>query len=263
MISGYASRRCSFVATSSATASLASAATMATVSESSAGCATIFSMTETSCAYVGAMSARTPGGRSAGERAVEQRRRELLQSGLRRGGDGVVLGLREEDDDRERLARLEARTDAPRRELPQRGGGPRLQHLAGDGRELLDRERRDHTPQHHTRGRRPMALAPAKNYSGPYGRLRFRSQRRARDDDRAARQPEVARRLQAPRSEPSHVLAAHRRQRRVRGLLPRRPGRRRDPAGARHAPDAEHPVSQLDRDELHGRATSSSRRSTS
>ncbi len=86
-----------------------------------------------------------------------------------------------------------------------------------------------------------------------HGRVRLRQERRARDDDRASRQPQAAHRLQAPRPEHPDVLAAHRRQRRVRGVLQGRAGRGRPAPGARHAAVAEHPVPQQPHHELHRR----------
>ena len=113
-------------------------------------------------------------------------------------------------------------------QLAHRGGRRGVQHLPGDGRELLDRNGRS-TLADHTQGRGPW-LSAARSQElvcELHGCLRLRSQRRARDDGGAARQPESPHRLQAPRPEHPHVLAAHRRQRRVRGVLQGRAGGRR------------------------------------
>ena len=78
------------------------------------------------------------------EGASEERRRQLVQRRARRRGDGGVGRLREQDDDRQRLARPDAGGETLGRHLAQRPGRRRIEDPLRRGGERLDVERRIH-----------------------------------------------------------------------------------------------------------------------
>ena len=179
------------------------------------------------------MSARTPGGRSPASAPLSSGAGSFSSVAL------AVEAIAASSDSDSKTTTVRASSGrspgpTPRAASWRSGAGAPASSIFRATAESFSMGKGGSTLPHHRQGQPPMALAPAKNYSAGHGCLRLRPQRRARDDDRAARQPESPHRLQAPRSEPPDVLAAHRRQRRVRRLLQGRQGRRRPPAGARH-----------------------------
>ena len=228
MIAGFASRRCSLVAMSSATASLAAAAASATASRRDGRVREellhddrvlrVARRDEREHARAaGRRRARRSGAAPAACRASPSRsRRRPRRSTPTRSATTVSAS-----------PGLTPGRDAPA--PPSAAGAPatRGPASASPGAESLSTVDRG---LHGGESSRSPARRPSIVLG--HGRLRLRQERRARDDDCAPGQPQAAHRLQAPRPEHPDVLAAHRRQRRVRGVLQGRAGRGRAPAGA-------------------------------